>query len=76
MIKTRLSDLSPGESARVTALGAAPRMRRRLLDLGFTSGATARCLFAAPSGDPCAYWVRGASIALRREDAASVRVET
>ena len=33
-----------------------------------------RCLFAAPSGEPRAYRIRGAVIALRREDAALVRV--
>ena len=48
-------------------------LRRRLLDLGFTPGARVRCLFAAPSGDPRAYMVRGSVIALRRDDAGSIR---
>ena len=42
------------------------------MDLGFTPGAGVRCLFAAPSGDPRAYMVRGSVIALRRADAALV----
>lgn len=67
-----LCALRPGEAARVARLEIAPGMRRRLLDLGFTEGTKVRCLFAAPGGDPKAYWVRGAIIALRREDAARI----
>ena len=69
-----LRALRPGEAARVTGLEIAPGMRRRLLDLGFTEGAKVRCLFAAPGGDPKAYWVRGAIIALRQADAARVTI--
>lgn len=67
-----LCALRPGEAARVAQLEIAPGMRRRLLDLGFTEGTKVRCLFDAPGGDPKAYWVRGAIIALRREDAARI----
>lgn len=71
-----LNALRPGEMARVR--GLLPDDGRnivfRLLDLGFTRGARVRCLFAAPSGEPRAYRIRGAVIALRREDAALVRV--
>ena len=49
-------------------------MEGRLEDLGFTAGAKVECLFAAPSGDPRAYLVRGAVIALRGEDAAEVAI--
>ena len=75
MVRT-LNELRPGESARVR--GLLPDDGRnivfRLLDLGFTRGARVRCLFAAPSGEPRAYRVRGAAIALRREDAGLVCV--
>ena len=67
-----LCALRPGEAARVARLEIAPGMRRRLLDLGFTEGTKVRCLFDAPGGDPKAYWVRGAIIALRREYAARI----
>lgn len=73
MIMT-LSALRPGDAARVARLEIAPGMRRRLLDLGFTEGAKVRCLFGAPGGDPKAYWVRGAIIALRESDAARVLI--
>ena len=69
-----LSDLPAGRSADVAQMDAPGPMGRRLLDIGFTEGTRVHCLYAAPSGEPRAYLVRGAVIALRREDAARVRL--
>lgn len=74
-MQTTLNALPVGESARVSALSAAARTRRRLLDLGFVPGAAVSALHAAPSGDPVAYGVCGAVIALRRADARFVLIE-
>jgi DtxR family Mn-dependent transcriptional regulator len=43
--------------------------RRRLLDLGVVPGTLVRAELASLSGDPVAYRIRGAMIALRREQA-------
>ena len=67
-----LSDLPAGRSADVAQMDAPGPMGRRLLDIGFTEGTRVQCLYAAPSGEPRAYLVRGAVIALRRGDAARV----
>ena len=67
-----LHQLVPGQSGSVDALCATGALRRRLLDIGLTQNASVRCLFSAPSGDPSAYLIRDAVIALRREDAATV----
>ena len=69
-----LSDLPAGRSAYVAQMDEPGPMGRRLLDIGFTEGTRVQCLYAAPSGEPRAYLVRGAVIALRREDAARVRL--
>ena len=69
-----LSDLPAGRSADVAQMDAPGPMGRRLLDIGFTEGTRVQCLYAAPSGEPRAYLVRGAVIALQREDAARVRL--
>ena len=69
-----LSDLPAGRSADVAQMDAPGPMGRRLLDIGFTEGTRVQCLYAAPSREPRAYLVRGAVIALRREDAARVRL--
>ncbi len=67
----RLDALRPGEEGVVVALGAQLQgaQRRRLLDLGVVPGTVITAEFASPSGDPMAYRIRGALIALRRAHA-------
>jgi DtxR family Mn-dependent transcriptional regulator len=71
-----LAGLKRGERARVVGLTPACRgaERRRLLDLGFVPGSVIEVDMASPMGDPVAYRVRGATIALRREQAGLVRI--
>lgn len=71
----RLSSLAPGESARVLALKCEGLARRRLLDLGITPGTVIECAYTAPLGEPTAYRVRGAQIALRAEQADQIEIE-
>jgi len=72
-----LSSLEHGESA--TVLGIAPAcqgpQRRRLLDLGLVPGTVVTAELQGALKDPVAYSVRGALIALRREQAEHVRVD-
>jgi len=72
-----LADVAPGETAVVTGLSPACQgsQRRRLLDLGVVRGTEITAELKSASGDPVAYGVRGALIALRREQAAWIRVE-
>ncbi len=67
-----LAALAVGESGIVCALDTDEAMRRRLWDMGLIEGTSVQCLFRSPSGDPTAYAVRGAVLALRRRDAAAV----
>lgn len=64
-----LWQLAPGYQAWVGELSAQGELRRRLRDLGFVPGAQVECLGRSPLGDPAAYRVRGAVVALRRRDA-------
>jgi DtxR family Mn-dependent transcriptional regulator len=72
----RLSDLKPGETARVTSISPACRglERRRFMDLGILPGTVIRAEMISPSGDPTAYLIRGALIGLRKEQAALINV--
>jgi DtxR family Mn-dependent transcriptional regulator len=72
-----LANLAPGESARVVRLSAACQgpQRRRLLDLGAVPGTVITAEFASPGGDPTAYRIRGALIALRRAQALLIQVD-
>jgi DtxR family Mn-dependent transcriptional regulator len=71
-----LSDLATGEQGQVLALS--PRFRGterlRMLDLGILPGTLIQAEMTSPSGDPTAYRVRGALIALRKEQARLIQV--
>lgn len=69
-----MAALSVGESGVVRVVDTDDAMRRRLWDIGLIEGTSVQCLFRAPSGDPTAYAVRGAVLALRQRDAAAVTV--
>ncbi len=70
-----LSDLRPGESGVVGALRATGAMRRRFLDIGLVENTAVKCLGCGPGGDPSAFLIRGAVIAIRAEDGADVLLE-
>ena len=70
-----LDRLPEGQSAFVTEVETGPSMGRRLMDIGLIRGTRVTCLYRSPSGDPAAYLIRGAVIALRGQDAARVSVE-
>lgn len=70
-----LSSLKIGQKAIVTGINISGNDRRRLLDIGFTDGCTVECLHISPSGDPTAYSIRGAVIALRQEDSSQILIE-
>lgn len=48
---------------------------RRLRDLGLIEGTRVKCVLKSPLGDPQAYKICGAVVAIRREEAAQVLVE-
>lgn len=75
MRDTDLSRLGEGQQALVTEIQEDGAMGRRLRDMGLVRGTPVRCLQYSPLGDPVAYLVRGAVIALRRADSRRVRVE-
>lgn len=70
-----LSSLNEGEKAFVRKLCIKGGMRRRLHDIGLIRGTKVCCIQKSPSGDPTAYMIRGAVIALRNSDAEQIIVE-
>ena len=70
----RLCELGVGETARVTAVRQAGAMALRLRELGLLEGERVSCVGVSPLGDPRAYRICGAVIALRNCDAALVEV--
>lgn len=69
-----MNQLRPGEQGTVTAVHTSGDMRRRLLDIGFIENTPIMCVGRSPSGDPAAFLIRGAVIALREEDSRCILV--
>lgn len=63
-----LNDMRPGQRAIVSELHADGSMRRRLLEIGLIQNTTVECLGRSPGGDPSAFLIRGAVIAIRSKD--------
>ena len=71
-----LDQLPLGQDARISRLTGASTVRRRLMEMGLTPAATVQAVRRAPMGDPLDVKVRGYHLSLRKDEAASVEVET
>ena len=71
----KLSDLPIGKRCKIKKMFLQGLIRRRMLDLGLIDGTVVESLQKSPSGDPVAYLIRGAVIALRTEVASMILVE-
>ena len=69
-----LDALRPGQAAVVTQLLSRGSMRRRLLDIGLVENTRVECVGRSPGGDPAAYLIRGAVIAIRDDDGRDILV--
>lgn len=69
-----LNDIEPGQSAVVKQLLSDGSIRRRLLDIGLVEGTLVECIGRSPGGDPSAYLIRGAVIAIRSEDSTRIMI--
>ena len=75
MKEERMLDCLPlGEQAEIIQIDAPQEVRARLIALGFVPGGCVRTRLESPWGDPVAYEVCGAVIALRRADARQIAV--
>ena len=69
-----LAQIAPGDTVCVRELHLSGAIRQRLLDLGLIEGTRIQCLSRSPAGDPTAYFIRGAVIALRGKDSSKIEV--
>lgn len=72
-----LNNLQPGETGKVVVLSPLLRgqERRRMLDMGILPGTIIESELKSPGGDPTAYRIRGALIALRNDQAKLIRID-
>lgn len=69
-----LADLPNGARATVQGVEGDEMACVHLMEAGFTPGQSVRLVARSPLGCPIAFAVRGAVIALRREEAQCIRV--
>ena len=76
VMQMRLCDLKANDSAEIIDIKAQGDIRRRFLDIGLIVGTRVLCIGKSAMGDPAAYFVRGATIAIRKKDAEGVLVRS
>lgn len=69
-----LDQMKVGSFATIKKLNIEGSMRRRLLDIGAVEGTRVECVMKSPAGDPVAYSIRGALIALRKDDSRKIEI--
>lgn len=69
-----LDRVARGTAVTVVGVDGGDVLARRLADHGLWPGAHVRLLRRAPLGDPLLFWLHGFRLALRRDEAARVRV--
>lgn len=70
-----INNLQVGDKAIITKLDVKEDIKRRLLDIGLIEGTQIECALKSPMGNPIAYLIRGALIAIRKEDSKNILVE-
>ena len=70
-----LCDMKIGEKGIIKNIEAKEDIKRRLLDIGLIKGTRVECILKSPFKDPTAYLIRGAIIAIRKEDCNKIEVE-
>lgn len=70
-----LKEAKIGETVTVVKLTGQGAVKRRMMDMGITKGASVYIRKVAPLGDPLELQVRGYELSLRKQDAELVIVE-
>lgn len=76
MVEKSLSELKPGQRGKIVKVSAKGSVRGRILDMGVVRGADIEMERVAPLGDPIEVKIKGYHLSLRKEEAASIYVET
>lgn len=70
-----LSDLRPGSKARIIKINGGGAIKRRLMDMGVTSGEEVYIRKVAPLGDPIEVTIRGYELSFRKNEAKNIIVQ-
>ena len=70
-----LREIKCGETVTVAKLGGEGALKRRIMDMGITKGASIYVRKVAPLGDPVEVTVRGYELSIRKGDAQNIFVD-
>jgi len=70
-----LSELKPGRKGQIEKVAGKSAVKRRIRDMGVTTGSLIEVVRVAPMGDPIDVKVKGYHLSLRKEEAADIRVK-
>jgi ferrous iron transport protein A len=70
-----LAMLKPGQSGRITNIGAIGSLKRRLMDMGVLVGEEVKVEKVAPLGDPIEITVKSYNLSLRKREAEGILLE-
>ena len=70
-----LKEVPVGKSVSVVKLHGTGAVKRRIMDMGITTGTEVYVRKVAPLGDPVEVTVRGYELSLRKEDAKMIEVQ-
>ena len=70
-----LCDMKLGNKGIVKKVTANDNIKKRLLDIGLIEGTLIECVLKSAFNDPKAYLIRGATIAIRKDDCEKIEVD-
>ncbi len=70
-----ICDMKSGENAKIVNILGDEKLKKRLLALGLTNGCDVKFKNSAPLGDPIVINLRGFDLAIRKKDAANIRIK-
>ena len=70
-----LREIKCGKTVTVAKLGGEGALKRRIMDMGITKGASIYVRKVAPLGDPVEVTVRGYELSIRKGDAQNIFVD-
>lgn len=70
-----LNRLEIGQVGKVTNIDENSVLYQRFLDIGITENSIIECVLKSPWNNPKAYRIKGATIAIRNEDASAIKVD-
>ncbi len=70
----KLNKLELSQKAVIDKILTKGDMRRRFIDIGLIENTVVECVGISPQGDPKAYLIRGAVIAIRNQDSEKILI--